>query len=76
MTDVISRGKYAAQLLESDTIQAAHEAAQQRIVDEWKSCQSADRRESLWHQLQALDGVLRELRHFRDSGIVAQKENE
>lgn len=71
---VIDRGRSAERLLESGTLKEAHEAARARITQEWASCQAADRRESLWHQLQALDGILRELRHFRDTGTVAQKE--
>ncbi len=71
---LIDRGRSATRLLESQTLQEAHSAAKKRMQDEWASCQAADRRESLWHQIQALDGILRELRHFQNEGIAAQKE--
>lgn len=72
---VIDLGNSAARMLESTTLKAAKDAALRRYQDDWLKCQTADQRESLWHQARALeDGILRELRAFRDDGAVAQRE--
>lgn len=75
MSTVGARGEEAQRILESPVLRRAMEDALRRIQDEWVQCESAERREALWHKARGLnDGVLRELRIYRDDATIEREQ--
>jgi hypothetical protein len=71
-----AKGEAARRILDDDTFKEAVQGAKARIKDEWEAAESKDVRESLWHQLRALDAVPRELRTIRDRGAYEKIQRE
>lgn len=71
-----SKGQSAERILTDEVFQEAVEGAKARLKDEWAAAESRDIRESLWHQLKALDAVPRELRSIRDRGVMHRSDRE
>ena len=76
MLDAEPRGERAAQILANEVYQQAVKAAAERFKDEWGRTEDPERRDSLWHQLKAVEAVTRELTIIRDNGIVARDKRE
>lgn len=76
MSDVEAMGDKARDILESATFASALDRARRRLQDEWASEQDAGQRDALWHKLQAIDVVPRELRAIRDVGVKHRKDRE
>lgn len=56
LQQIIAMGENAAQLLQSPVYNLAHRMSLDTVIQEWSACQPKERekRESLWHELQAL----------------------
>lgn len=66
-----SKGRKAREILESEVFIEAREIAAQYIKDEWAHESSAARRESLWHQIQGVNPLVRALKKIAGDGDVA-----
>jgi len=67
----------AEDILDSKMFKEAVSSAKQRILTEWAACkEGAVQREALWHQLQASDAIVRELRIIRDRDSVERQARE
>lgn len=76
MLDPETKGERAAQILDNEVYSEAVKSARHRIQDDWAGQTNAESRERLWHTLQAIEAVTRELAILRDNGIVARKKRE
>lgn len=74
--DAETKGERAAEILASDVYQEAVKSAKQRLKDSWGSEVTPGGREALWHKLQAVDAMTRELAIIRDRGIVERTARE
>ena len=56
LQQIIAMGEHASQLLQSPVYNLAHRMSLDSVIQEWSACQPKERekRESLWHELQAL----------------------
>jgi hypothetical protein len=74
--DVEVRGERAAQILDADVYKEAVAGAKQRIQNKWAATEDQAKRDSLWHELKAIEAVTRELVIIRDNGIVERTKRE
>lgn len=71
--DAQTKGERAAQILENEVYQEAVAGAKQRIKDEWAAASDPAKRDTLWHKLQAIEAVNRELEVIRGNGVVERE---
>jgi hypothetical protein len=71
-----AKGEAARRILADETFKEAVQGARKRIKDQWEAAESKDVRESLWHQLRALDAVPQELRILQDRGYKEKHDRE
>ena len=74
--DAQTRGERAARILEDEVYGDAVNGAKHRIKDKWGATDDPAQRDALWHQLQAIEAVTRELKIIRDNGIVERRKHE
>ena len=65
-----SKGRKAREILESEVYLEAESRARQSLKDLWEHSKTAQDRESLWHQLQAIGATRRALSAIAGDGDV------
>lgn len=68
------RAERAERMLNDAVFVGARADAEASLVDEWKMCQDADERQALWHRIQALDGVARQLRIYVERAALQERQ--
>ncbi len=74
--DAETQAERAAEILNSEIFRNAELRARQRLMTQWASEPSAPAREAIWHKLQAIDAMRRELEAIRGDGVKARFDRE
>ncbi len=69
-------GGRAEQILENETFKNAVAGAKQRLKDQWATEKDPTKREGLWHDLQGIDRVTRELEAIKGHGVISRNAHE
>lgn len=68
--DVEAKGDRARRILEDDIFKEAVDRAKQSIKDDWSRATTQERREALWHRLQAVKAVPEALEVLKTDGAM------
>lgn len=74
LIDKSVRGREAKAILENELVDGALRAIEQDCVSEWARCDDAQKRDEIWHRLQASRAFLRMFKSHVANGVLADEE--